>query len=105
MNTLALELARQDSDAFNPYDDVVEWTAEDKQDAVDRYVDRIMDGETWDEDIEGYKADFLCDVEEIMRDKEDDKEARINTAYYIAITKHARDAVNDDPDKYCGEEE
>lgn len=101
MGALDLALKHQDEQAFNGYDNGSEWTEFDKQKAKDKLYDSIMNGAAWDENLESYRADMLIDIERIMLDKEDDKEARIKSVMYVAIKKHCEYEVKMNPDKYC----
>lgn len=93
MGNLDLALAAQDRASFNP--PTKKTDVQEHLDKVYAEYRAIKDGKPWDENLEGYRADFLCEVEAILRSDSDEKLALINDSYYSNVLKYCHQLVKD----------
>jgi hypothetical protein len=109
MNSIALpKYIHIPDNQLNP-PEFPEWTDRDKREAVDRLVDRITNGEAWDENCTGWKGDLHATYDSIMTRykttslKLDEAMLEMSVAFDEHVLRHAQDEVAYDPDKYCEE--
>jgi hypothetical protein len=85
-----------------------EWTESDMADAVDRLVDRLERGESWDENFD-YRGDMCIEIEAVLltygttRMTCEEAMSEIRAAQSKYMVMWAKRRVEDDPDKYCEE--
>lgn len=82
--------------------DKPEWSAKDIQDAKDAlYFDVIEGKHDWPSDDSAF-LDMSVNIFNIMRDNEDDKEARAKDVMYEAIKSYCEWQLKINTDLYCG---
>jgi len=80
------------------------WSADDIAHAKSELADCIFDGgESWDENLEGYRLDMLTDIESILYSSvsRPEKMALITDVMERNVNLYCTDVVDQDPDKYC----